>query len=432
MSSPLVIQANYDQLQRIAQRFAEQSQQIAALRNDLSHRTSALRDGGWEGQGAIAFFAEMDRDLLPGLLRLREALQEASEVTLAIRTLLQVAEEEAAALFTNGAAADGAADGRDFWWNARDFLSGMWAEAKETVEGTITMVRHPIQSAQALLYGIRHPGELWNAIKQPYVEDWNNGHKWRAIGRGTMAIIAAAVGSKGVDKVAKLAKAGRFGGGASRAASAAARFGSFRRVVAGAKVSKIDNVLDLLRPSTARATRVADEIAEAVNKGLPYDHLIDDLAHESSVAIKTPSGAMPDRVVLGAWQEHGIEDFYIRQAHGGGGIIYNTGNEAWHKLAGIGDEATRRRVQWEVNQRFLQQQMDEGVPRIEYVSADLDEITKTRFKNYLFDEVVDDFIRNEKFSVDNVRITFRELEVLYMRDQVKGYKLVGSSWVKLP
>ena len=141
---------------------------------------------------------------------------------------------------------------------------------------------------------------------------------------------------------------------------------------------------------------------------------------------------MPDRVVLGAWQEHGIEDFYIRQAHGGGGIIYNTGNEAWHKLAGIGDEATRRRVQWEVNQRFLQQQMDEGVPRIEYVSADLDEITKTRFKNYLFDEVVDDFIRNEKFSVDNVRITFRELEVLYMRDQVKGYKLVGSSWVKLP
>ncbi|MCB9127359.1 MAG: WXG100 family type VII secretion target [Ardenticatenales bacterium] len=274
MSSPLVIQANYDQLQRIAQRFAEQSQQIAALRNDLSHRTSALRDGDWEGQGAIAFFAEMDRDLLPGLLRLREALQEASEVTLAIRTLLQVAEEEAAALFTNGAAADGAADGRDFWWNARDFLSGMWAEAKETVEGTITMVRHPIQSAQALLYGIRHPGELWNAIKQPYVEDWNNGHKWRAIGRGTMAIIAAAVGSKGVDKVAKLAKAGRFGGGASRAASAAARFGSFRRVVAGAKVSKIDNVLDLLRPSTARATRVADEIAEAVNKGLPYDHLM--------------------------------------------------------------------------------------------------------------------------------------------------------------
>ncbi len=75
------------------------------------------------------------------------------------------------------------------WNGVKDFVSGFLDEGKNMVVGTYNMARHPIRTAKGLGYGVTHPKELWHTFTKPYVEDWNNGHRWRAIGRGTFAIL---------------------------------------------------------------------------------------------------------------------------------------------------------------------------------------------------------------------------------------------------
>ncbi|MCB9172383.1 MAG: WXG100 family type VII secretion target [Ardenticatenales bacterium] len=206
MAFAAVIQVNYERLETISQQFAERAELVAQLRAELSHRAAPLREGGWQGEGALAFFNEMDSEILPATQRLQEALHEASDVTLKISEIVRAAEEEAAALFTNGTSGESAVNEKGFWGHAGDFFSGMWAEGKDMVTGIWTAVTNPVDTAKGLWYGITHPGELWNAIKAPYVEDWNNGRPWRAIGRGTMALVTTVLGTKGADKLAKVAR----------------------------------------------------------------------------------------------------------------------------------------------------------------------------------------------------------------------------------
>lgn len=103
-----ITQANYEQLDEIAQRFTTQSQHIVQMQALLRQRLAALQQGGWEGRGADAFFSEMEGELLPATTRLQDALQEASAVTRQISAILRQAEEEAAALFASDGASDGA------------------------------------------------------------------------------------------------------------------------------------------------------------------------------------------------------------------------------------------------------------------------------------------------------------------------------------
>jgi hypothetical protein len=59
----------------------------------------ALEQGGWEGQGATAFYDEMQNEVFPAMQRLMSALSEAQMVTLQIRDIIWQAEEEAASVF---------------------------------------------------------------------------------------------------------------------------------------------------------------------------------------------------------------------------------------------------------------------------------------------------------------------------------------------
>jgi WXG100 family type VII secretion target len=98
-----ITQAEYDTLDNIATRFAGQAETVDAVRLRMDHHVQALRNGGWQGRGSAAFFAEMDSTVFPAVLRLNQALQEARAVTLQIKDILQAAEEEAAEPFRNGA-----------------------------------------------------------------------------------------------------------------------------------------------------------------------------------------------------------------------------------------------------------------------------------------------------------------------------------------
>ena len=97
-----VIQAQYEQLDNIASRFGQAAQNNAALAQQVAHAVQALQNGGWEGKGAAAFFAEMETTTNPALQRLIHALEEAQTTTLEIKQIIQQAEEEASAPFGGG------------------------------------------------------------------------------------------------------------------------------------------------------------------------------------------------------------------------------------------------------------------------------------------------------------------------------------------
>jgi WXG100 family type VII secretion target len=98
-----VISANYPELEGIARRFQRTSERIENLRQTVEKPFNRLKNGGWEGRGADSFFSEMDRKLLPAMVRLREALAQAARATGRISRTVHTAEEEAAALFRGNA-----------------------------------------------------------------------------------------------------------------------------------------------------------------------------------------------------------------------------------------------------------------------------------------------------------------------------------------
>ncbi len=100
--SASIVQAQYDQLTDIAQRFQRQSEANAALKQRLQQHYQPLQQGGWQGRGSQAFFAEMENEIFPAMDRLIQALSQASRVTIQIQQVLREAEEEAARPFRQG------------------------------------------------------------------------------------------------------------------------------------------------------------------------------------------------------------------------------------------------------------------------------------------------------------------------------------------
>jgi len=93
-----IIQADYDKLEAIADRFSE-TERTADVQSRLKQSVHALQNGRWEGEGSTAFFTEMERGIFPAMIRLTGALEQAQSVTLQVKDILQAAEEEAAGKF---------------------------------------------------------------------------------------------------------------------------------------------------------------------------------------------------------------------------------------------------------------------------------------------------------------------------------------------
>lgn len=92
------IKADYDQLENVASRFANQSQAIQQMLQKVRSSMEKL-DDAWEGRGRDAFFQEMQSEVLPASQRLQEVLDEASQVTKSIVQTVKQAEEEASTPF---------------------------------------------------------------------------------------------------------------------------------------------------------------------------------------------------------------------------------------------------------------------------------------------------------------------------------------------
>jgi WXG100 family type VII secretion target len=106
------IQCHYADLNNAAQQFTRQSEGTQQLLRAVQHCLQQLQGGAWRGKGANTFYAELEREVLPGVQRLISALREASSATQRIGQRLEQAEREAGALFMGGASnADGRGGG---------------------------------------------------------------------------------------------------------------------------------------------------------------------------------------------------------------------------------------------------------------------------------------------------------------------------------
>ena len=90
--------ASYDELKRAAQQWAREAENAQRMVMTLTQNMDALQAGDWVGQGARAFYAEMNSQVLPSLNRLVAALGKAGTTTLQISQLVKDAEDAAAAV----------------------------------------------------------------------------------------------------------------------------------------------------------------------------------------------------------------------------------------------------------------------------------------------------------------------------------------------
>ncbi|MFD0671922.1 hypothetical protein [Cohnella sp. GCM10027633] len=96
------------------------------------------------------------------------------------------------------------------------FMEGTAEAVIGTVEGLWTMVTHPIETVQGLVYVVKHPLQtaqgIWKAVSDSWTNEVVNGDadsRGRWFGRMIGEVALSVVGTKGVDKVAKLAKGTR-------------------------------------------------------------------------------------------------------------------------------------------------------------------------------------------------------------------------------
>lgn len=108
-----VIQAKYDLLDQLAARFGQQAEAAAQTRQRVQQSMQPLQQGGWQGRGSAAFFAEMSGELLPAVQRLTAALGQARTATMQARDIMRAAEEEASRPFRSDGAVDAPLDGSD-------------------------------------------------------------------------------------------------------------------------------------------------------------------------------------------------------------------------------------------------------------------------------------------------------------------------------
>src|SRR5918998_944475 len=95
MSAP-VVRSDYDALVRVAQSFGKSANETNQSLQRLRSQMDVLQGGDWVGQGATAFYREMNSDVVPTMARLTRALEASNQVVMQINQIMKAAEDEAA------------------------------------------------------------------------------------------------------------------------------------------------------------------------------------------------------------------------------------------------------------------------------------------------------------------------------------------------
>ena len=107
MSAP-VVRSDYDALTRVAQSFGQHAADTQQSLQRLKSQMDVLQGGDWLGQGATAFYREMNSDVVPTMARLMRALEASNQVVMQINQIMKAAEDEAAKHLNGGNGGGGA------------------------------------------------------------------------------------------------------------------------------------------------------------------------------------------------------------------------------------------------------------------------------------------------------------------------------------
>jgi len=114
---PSKFKADYSALSDIAKTFGSEADHSRQSISNLKSKMDQLKGGGWKGDAANKFYAEMDGAVLPAYTRLSNALDTAQQITIKIRTLAHQTEDTTSKIFIliggpkGGAGGDGGPGG---------------------------------------------------------------------------------------------------------------------------------------------------------------------------------------------------------------------------------------------------------------------------------------------------------------------------------
>ena len=96
----IIIRADYDQLPKISKGFEREAANVKRSIDSLKRTIEVLKGGDWIGEGADAFFREMESEVMPAMQRLLKALEKGSSVIGVIERLLHETEQAIGGLFS--------------------------------------------------------------------------------------------------------------------------------------------------------------------------------------------------------------------------------------------------------------------------------------------------------------------------------------------
>jgi WXG100 family type VII secretion target len=99
MAIVVIIRSDYDQLKTIGSGWRKQEEATKQTIGKLKSVVEQLKGGDWIGEGADAFYQEMEGLVMPGLTRLEQAMAEASSVTNEISQIYREAEDNVSTLW---------------------------------------------------------------------------------------------------------------------------------------------------------------------------------------------------------------------------------------------------------------------------------------------------------------------------------------------
>jgi len=101
MAISITIKLDFDAFPKIQSSFRAQGDATQKTIGNLSKTLEQIRGGDWFGEGADAFKAEMDGEVMPAMKRLKKVLDEGDRVSKQIEKLQHDTESLITSLFSN-------------------------------------------------------------------------------------------------------------------------------------------------------------------------------------------------------------------------------------------------------------------------------------------------------------------------------------------
>lgn len=100
-SMMMLIRVSYEAMQKYQNSFRGQETAVQQTTQKLTKVIEQLRGGDWIGEGATAFFNEMDSEVIPAMKRLQSVMSEGDRVSKEIEKIQHETEASIESLFTD-------------------------------------------------------------------------------------------------------------------------------------------------------------------------------------------------------------------------------------------------------------------------------------------------------------------------------------------